>query len=59
MEFKRWLETAELGLGDAGFMDPGPPKIKNKTLRNKYKIPGVPTYSYERDRGVATKLDPG
>ncbi len=59
MEFKKWLEAAELGLADAGFVEPGSPKIKNKKLSNKYKIPDVPTYNYERDRGVATRLDPG
>ena len=55
--FKVWLE--ELGLADPGFTGTGKPKVKNTKLRNRYELPDVPTYTYERDRGVATKLDPG
>lgn len=51
--FKVWLE--ELGLADAGATDQGAPKIKNKKVHDKYKIPSVPTYSFEKDRSMASK----
>jgi len=51
--FKIWLE--EMGLADPGFADQGSPKIKNRKLNNKYKIPNVPTYGFERDRSMGTK----
>lgn len=53
--FKIW----EAGLADDGFTDPGRPLIKNKKLINRYRIPNIPTYSFEKDRGMASKAVEG
>lgn len=53
--FKIW----EAGLADRGFVDAGRPLIKNKKINNKYRIPNIPTYSFEKDRGIATKAVEG
>jgi len=61
MKFVEWLKMREAaGLADADVKDPGKPlKPKKRIIKNRYEIPDVPTFSFERDRGVATKLDPG
>jgi len=51
--FRSWLE--DVGLADPNIADPGAPKIKNKKIHDKYKIPNVPTYSFERGVGMARK----
>lgn len=53
--FKIW----EAGLADKDFTDAGRPQIKNKKIINRYKIPNIPTYSFEKDRGIATKAVEG
>lgn len=52
MKFKYWLE--ELGLGDITKMD-NPIRFKQGILRNKHKLPQVPTYSWERGNSIAKK----
>lgn len=62
MNFAEWLKIREAaGLADADVKDPGKPlKPKKRIIKGRYDdIPYVPTFSFERDRGVATKLDPG
>ena len=49
--FKVW----ESGLADPNLVDFGPPRIKNRKIHDKYKIPNIPTYSFEKDRGIASK----
>jgi len=57
--FKRWVEGSEAGLADAGFVDQGRPRIKNKKIHDKYRIPAIPAYDFEKDRGMATKTVEG